>query len=400
MKRALALTRVVVLAWTFATAGCATGSGGGGVESALAPERDYLVFVASEATDEIQLLRFGPEGGRVERRHEVGFHPADPDGPHGLAVSPDGGSYYVSTAHGVPNGYLWKFASADSRPIGRVELGLFPASVQISPDGFYAYVVNFNLYGDMVPSSVSIVSTAEMLEVARIRTCTMPHGSRLSPDGSFHYSTCMMDDVLVEMDARGFFISRHFMLTPGAEHGMAGAPTVHALSVDPATGHGTTASAASTGRCSPTWAAPSPDGRRVYVACNQANDIVEIDVAGWSIVRRIPAGDGVYNLATTRNGLTLIATNRRGGAVSFYRTADGRALATVETIRPVLHGIALSDDDKYAFVSVEGVGAEPGTVEMIDLAGFRRVASVDVGQMSGGIDFWRSEAATSPPPTP
>jgi hypothetical protein len=63
----------------------------------------------------------------------------------------------------------------------------------------------------------------------------------------------------------------------------------------------------------------------------------------------------------------------------------------VETLRPVLHGIAASDDGRYAFVSVEGVGAEPGTVEMIDLGTFRRVAAVDVGQMSGGIDFWKSE---------
>ena len=373
------------LALAAMTASCASGSSGGAVNGpgvAQGPARDYLVFVASEATDEVQLLRFGPGGARAERRQQVGFHPADPDGPHGLAVAPDGRSYFVTTAHGQPNGYLWKFAVEDGRTLGRVELGLFPASVQISPDGFYAYVVNFNLHGDMVPSSVSIVSTAEMLEVARIRTCTMPHGSRLSPDGNRHYSTCMMDDVLVEIDARGFTVLRHFMLTPGMEHGMAGAPA--------APGHAMDAAAR---RCSPTWAAPSPDGRRVYVACNQANDIVEIDLDAWSVVRRIPAGEGVYNLATTRDGRILIATTRRGRSVSFYATADGRPLATLETIRPVLHGIAVSDDDRYAFVSVEGIGAEPGTVEMIDLATFRRVASVDVGQMSGGIDFLRSEAA-------
>jgi DNA-binding beta-propeller fold protein YncE len=396
--RVRGLTRTAsALALGVVTASCAAGSGGGAAEGtrrpdggASAAERDYLVFVASEATDEVQLLRFGPGGARVERRQEVGFHPADPDGPHGLAVAPDGRSYFVTTAHGVPNGYLWKFAVEDDRTLGRVELGLFPASVQISPDGFYAYVVNFNLHGDMVPSSVSIVSTAEMLEVARIRTCVMPHGSRLSPDGSRHYSTCMMDDVLVEIDARGFTVLRHFMLTPGVEHGMAGAPAAHSPAVDDGPGH---AAAGAPGRCSPTWAAPSPDGARVYVACNQANDIVEIDVAVWSVGRRIPAGEGVYNLATTRDGRILIATNRRGRSVSFYAAADGRPLATVETMRPVLHGIAVSDDDRYAFVSVEGVGAEPGTVEMIDLTAFRRVASVDVGQMSGGIDFLRSEPA-------
>lgn len=367
-----------------------------GAPAAAAPARDYLVFVASEATDEVQLVRFGPAGARVERRHEVGFHPADPDGPHGLAVSPDGRFYYVTTAHGVPNGYLWKFAAADSRPVGRVELGLFPASVAVAPDGSYAYVVNFNLHGDMVPSSVSIVSTEEMLEVARIRTCAMPHGSRLGPDGGRHYSTCMMDDVLVELDARQFAVNRHFVLTPGAEHGMDGSPAAHAPSAAAgAGGHDTRRDdgANAAARCSPTWAAPSPDGRRVYVACNQANHIAEIDVAEWRLVRKIPAGEGVYNLATTRDGRVLIATNRRGRSVSFYDAAEGRTLATLATLRPVLHGIAVSDDDRYAFVSVEGIGAEPGTVEVIELATFRRVASVDVGQMSGGIDFWRSEPA-------
>jgi DNA-binding beta-propeller fold protein YncE len=254
--------------------------------------------------------------------------------------------------------------------------------VQVSPDGHYAYVVNFNLHGDMVPSSVSIVSTAEMLEVARLRTCVMPHGSALSPDGARHYSTCMMDDVLIEIDARGFAVARHFMLTPGAEHGMSGAPQAHAMDAGP--------------RCSPTWAAPSPDGRRVYVACNQANDIVEIDATTWARVRRIPAGEGVYNLALTRTARgedVLIATNRRGQSVSFFDVDDGQEIARLETLRPIVHGIATSDDGRYAFVSVEGIGAEPGTVEVIDLATYQRVAAVDVGQMSGGIDFWRSEPA-------
>jgi hypothetical protein len=58
-----------------------------------------------------------------------------------------------------------------------------------------------------------------------------------------------------------------------------------------------------------------------------------------------------------------------------------------------VHGIAISDDDRYAFISVEGYGAQPGTVEMIDLRAQQRIALVDVGQMAGGIDFWKSEPA-------
>jgi DNA-binding beta-propeller fold protein YncE len=351
-----------------------------------------LVFVASEATDEVALVRFGPAGGRVERRTSVGIHPADPDGPHGLAIAPDGRHYYVSTAHGVPNGYLWKYTTDGDRLVGQAELGRFPASLQIAPNGRYAFVANFNLYGEMAPSSVSVVDTDAMVEVARLDTCAMPHGSRVDPSGARHWSVCMMDDVLVEIDARQLEVVRHFMLTPGGEHGMVGAPHEMAGAADMA-GHGMTAPAAGPSRCSPTWAAPAPAGARLYVACNGSSDVVEIDVASWRMLRRIPAGDGVYNVAVTRDGGTLVATEKRAGSVSLIDLATGAVLARIPTLRPVVHGIALSDDGRYAFVSVEGMGAEPGTVEMIDLVERRRAAAVDVGQMAGGIDFWKSEPA-------
>lgn len=357
------------------------------------PERDYLVFVASEATDQIALIRFGPSGARVERTRDVGFNPAEPDGPHGLAVAPGGRVYFVSTAHGAPNGYLWKYSTVGDTALGHVELGAFPASMQVSPDGHYAYVVNFNLYGDMVPSSVSVVSTSTMQEVARLQTCAMPHGSRFNASGSKHYSVCMMDEMLIEIDTRQLAVARHFMLTRGSEHGMAGEPKPHGMAGPASGGHGMETPAASNAKCSPTWVAPSPDGARAYVACNAANDIVEVDVAGWKVLRRIPAGNGVYNLAVTHDGRLLIATNKRGQSVSIIDIATGKELARVPTQRTVVHGVTISDDDRYAFISVEGVGSQPGTVEVIDLQARKRVASVDVGQMAGGIDFWRSEPA-------
>jgi DNA-binding beta-propeller fold protein YncE len=73
--------------------------------------------------------------------------------------------------------------------------------------------------------------------------------------------------------------------------------------------------------------------------------------------------------------------------VSIIDIATGKELARIPTQRRVVHGVVISPDDRYAFVSIEGVGSEPGTVEMIDLRSHKRVASVDVGQMAGGIDI-------------
>ena len=354
-----------------------------GPAAAAAPARDYLVLIASEATDQITLARFGAGAPKVERVQITGFNPTEPDGPHGLAVAPGGATFFVTTAHGTPNGSLWKYNTATGAQLGRVELGSFPASMQVSPDGHYVYVVNFNLHGDMVPSSVSIVAADQMLEVARVETCTMPHGSRLNAAGTRQYSTCMMDEALVEIDATTFTVARHFILTKGGEHGMAGTPAAHAMGA---------MDAPAAGKCSPTWAQPASDGRHVFVACNASSEVVEVDVATWALVRRIPAGAGVYNLAVTHDGTRLIATNKRAQSVSIFDVASGRELARIATQRRFPHGAVVSDDDRYAFISVEGYGSEPGTLEMIDLQRMERVAALDVGQMAGGIDFWRGEA--------
>ena len=361
---------------------------GSGRAPTPAPDfRDYLVLIASEVTDEIATVRFRGDSGWVERRDLTGFNPGEPDGPHGLGVAPGGATYCASIAHGAPFGYLFKHDLATGRVLAHVELGLFPASLQVSPDGHYVYVANFNFHGDMVPSSISIVSTAEMLEVARVETCAMPHGSRFNAQGTRHYSTCMMDEALVEIDATTFKVARHFMLTKGAERGMNGAfVTRDTGRVTDHTGHGAVAPPTGSTKCSPTWAAPAPDGRSVYVACNATSDIVEVDVATWTLKRRIPAGNGVYNLALTPDGTRLIATNKRDQSVSVFDVASGRELGRIKTLRRVVHGIAMSADNRYAFISVEGYGSEPGTLEMIDLAALKRVASVDVGQMAGGID--------------
>jgi DNA-binding beta-propeller fold protein YncE len=360
------------------------------------PDRNYFVFVASEGNDQISLVKFGPGGARVARERKIGTNPTELVGPHGLYVSPDGKWYYVSTAHGTPNGALWKFSTANDEQVGRVELGRFPATVQVAPNGHYAWVVNFNLYGDMVPSSVSVVYTDQMLEVRRIPTCVMPHGSRLSPDGSRQYSACMMNDELVEIDAGKLAVSRRFMLRKGEERGIVGAPSapsaaggVSAAGGAPAehNGHGTPTSPT----CSPTWAQPSVDGRTVWVACNKANDLVEIDVGTWTMRRRIPAGDGIYNLAASPDGRLVVGTNKRGKSVSVIENASGRELARIATTRRVPSGLVISPDSRYAFVTQEGVGSEPGAVDVIDLRALRRVASVDLGQQAGGIDFWKSE---------
>lgn len=343
---------------------------------APAPAEGYTVYVASEAVDQVSRVRFQDGVITVERKQTVGIAPTEIDGPHGLAVTPDGESYLVSIAHGTPNGTLWKFSAETGRAIANVPLGLFPATVDVTPDGQFAFVSNFNLHGDHVPSSVSKVHLGTMAEVARAETCIMPHGSRVNPQGTKHYSACMMDQTLVEIDVATGAVSRRLSVVPGME----GAE--HA-GMD----HSAHAPAAGAKVCSPTWAQPSADGSKVYVACNKSAEILEIDVATWRIERRFATGEAPYNLAVTPDGRYLLATlkNRAAPATEVIDLSTGRTAARVPASTVLPHGVVISRDGRYAFVSVEGVGSEPGKVDVIDLVTLQRVASASVGQQAGGI---------------
>ncbi len=348
------------------------------------PTQNYLVYVVCESADRVVLIRFGPGGAHIESQMRIGLMPMDVNGPHGIA-------------DGRPDGSVWKYRAGTDTVIKYTSLGLFPATTDITPDGNFIYVANANFHGDMVPSSISVVATDQMIEVKRIPTCTMPHGSRLNHAGTKHYSACMMDDMLVEIDTRKFAVDRYFMLAPGKEMGMSGTPFARSLP-----DHGTSDHSMSDHKmvdhkpvCTPTWAQPSNDGSMIYVACNQSNEIVAIKTDTWTLARRFPAGTGVYNLAMTKDG-RLIATNKRGQSgqsVSIFDPATGRELAKIPTQRKVVHGAVVSPDDRYAFISVEGVGAEPGTVEVIDLTSMKTVATVDVPPQAAGIDFWKMEAS-------
>jgi len=349
-----------------------------------APTQDYLVYVVCEAADKLVLVRFGPQGMRIDHETHIGLMPMDINGPHGIAVSPDKQFVYVSVGHGRPDGSVWKLKTGTDKVIRYTSLGLFPATTDISPDGAFIYVANANFHGDMVPSSISVVATDEMVEIKRITTCTMPHGSRLNPQGTKHYSACMMDDMLAEIDTRTFGVSRHFMLSAGKEMGMTGAPDKQMKMGDLT--------------CVPTWAQPSNDGSEVYVACNKSDDIVAVDVASWRMLRRFPAGKGVYNLAMTKDG-RLLATNKRGQSVSVFDPQSGKELARLATKRKVVHGALVTPDNRYAFVSVEGVGSDPGTLEVISLDSLKTVTTLDLPAQAAGLDFWKMEE-TQPMGTP
>jgi DNA-binding beta-propeller fold protein YncE len=349
--------------------------------------RAYFAYACAESDDTVALVRFtasGPGRGALEvvKTIDVGVWPTEIEGPHGIAVHPNGQYWFTSLSHGTPNGVVEKYATGTDERVGRVEVGLFPASMDISPTTGFLFVVNFNLYGRMQPSTVSVVDTDSMAEIAQIPTGVMPHGSRLGPRGAKHYSVTMMDDHLWEVDGLTMTVGRRLPLSEHAEHmrGMdmtseAGAAMMKSRLPQ---------------MVQPTWATTPAETGKLYVAGNTSNEILEIDVERWTVARRFKTpANGPYNLDVTTDGRWVVVTYKKNAAIGFWDAVAGTEVANLTTTRPVPHGVVITPDQRYAFVTNEGVGGEPGTVEVYDLATKTRAAAVDIGKQAGGIAVWK-----------
>jgi len=380
-KLALALATAAAVLAAAEPASTQTGSSRGDVS--------YWAYIANESSDIVSLVRFDGHVVVEEKAIGVGFFPADIEGAHGITVSPTGRHWYVSIAHGQPYGQVLQMETGTDVFVDSARVGLFPATMSRTPDGSSLFVVNFNLHGDHIASSVSAVFTPIMQELSQIETCVMPHGSRVSADGARHYSTCMMSDMLVETAIQGLSVSRRMMLTGGREHVMDGDHTMgdgemHAMEM------------AGGEICKPTWVVVSPDDERLYVPCNGRGDVLEIDAESLEVIRRFPTGSGPYNADITPDGSKLVVTLKGEQAVTIIDLATGEE-TRIATSQPVTHGVVVTPDGRYAFVSNEAVGATRGTVDVIDIQAGVLAASADLHYQPGGIGFWKMEGGGATP---
>ncbi|MCB0836874.1 MAG: YncE family protein, partial [Bacteroidetes bacterium] len=268
---------------------------------------------------------------------------------------------------------------------------------QISRATGLLYVVNFNLHGKMVPSTVSVVDPESMTELTKITTGAMPHGSRLSPDGMFHYSVAMMSGELFEIDALDMKVSRTLALDESDSDGMMD-HSHHNMNHGDHSMHQGGGMSEMGGekpmkhsKVKPTWVIPHPTLTKAYIAGNGIAEVLEVDLDEWKITRRFSGGKGPYNVEISPDGKLLVVTYKSDASTGVWDIESGKELARIPNSRKVSHGIAISPDNKYAFVTVEGIGAEPGSVDVIDLQKLEKVAVAEIGKQAGGIAFWKME---------
>jgi YVTN family beta-propeller protein len=394
MRRSL--LAIVLVATAFEARAAAAQEPAAVMPTSAAP---YSIYVSSEGADIVTRIDVGPEGWKKARELSVKVVPNEIAGPHHVAVSPDGQFWYVSIAHGTPFGAVWKFSAADDALVARVDVGMFPTTVGLSPDGAWAYVPNSDFHGDRGhQNTISALYTPTMKAITEIPICDMPHGSKWNRAGSTVYVVCMMSDELIAIDPGTFAVAERAQLGSGtpmtmAEHlraeAMADSAAAHAAHMPapaaPALGAGSSTLPGQNPDCLPTYVSVSPDGRSAYVACNHSGELQIRDARTLALQARVQAGAGAYNVEPSPDGRLVLVTNKKAQSVSVIDAATRRELARVPTSKSIPHGIAYSPDGRYAFVTCESVGTDPGAVDAIDLATLERIASLPLPLQPTGI---------------
>lgn len=335
----------------------------------------YRILVASESGDIVSHLGWDGTVLTTVKVVPVGIMPADIDGPHNVTASPDGKYWYVTIAHGTPYGTLWKLTAHGDTVVAKAPLEMFPTTIGLTPDGDLAFVANSDFHGDHPSVNVvTIVYTPTMSALTNLPACDMPHGVKVNHAGTLVYVSCMNSDEILEIDRQSFRILRRHKTGEGSPQAMAGMHGGPAAATAPAAHD-----------CAPTFVSVSPDDRRLYVACNHGNTLQVLDAATLALVKEIPVGAGAYNVEPSADGRWVIVTNKKAQSVSLV---DARALtevARIPTSKKLPHGVAYSPDGRWAFISVESIGTDPGAVDVIDLTTRARVASIGVPLQPTGI---------------
>lgn len=357
-----------------------------------AQDPGYRVGVVSESGDIVTWLTPGNGTLTLDRVVPVGIMPADIDGPHNLAVAPDNKSYYISIAHGTPYGSLWRMDARTDTMIGRAPLEAFPTTIGLTPDGDMAFVANSDFHGDHPRENViTVVHTPSMNTITHLPVCDMPHGAKSNHAGTIVYISCMNSDELVEIETATLRILRRVKTGTGHDmNAMAGMD--HASGPPMNHGAGPTAPTPpgmADGGCAPTFVSVSPDDKVLYAACNHSGTLQVWDAATLKKTKEIPLGAGSYNVEPSPDGKWVIITNKKDKSFSLVDAKGLTEVARVPTTKKIVHGVAYSPDGKYAFITQESIGADPGAVDMFDLATKKTVATYPLPAQPTGVGILR-----------
>lgn len=220
------------------------------------------------------------------------------------------GSDTCSPADDHPDSFVYRIDTRSLEIDQVIRVGAVPKFVAVTPDGARLLVSNWCSY------DVSVVDTAVGEEVGRVEVGRYPRGLAVSPDSSTAYVAVMGGTSIAAIDLGSLEVGR----LPG----VGGGPRHLSL---------------------------APDGEHLYATLNRDGRVAKIDLASGEVVARISTGSAPRSMAIADDGDSLYVVNDESGTVAKVRTSDMQVVQT----EPVGHhpiGITYDAPTRQVWVAV------------------------------------------------
>ncbi|MFA5832536.1 MAG: YncE family protein [Bacteroidota bacterium] len=296
---------------------------------------------------------------------------APPQAPHNVFVDWQNQYYYVNLIGGSK---LLKFRISDNAKVGELTTGLSsPAQIALSKNSDTAYVSNF----ENAKTNITLVNTATMTKLAEIGSSAMlkPHGISITPN--FKYvlvANSLSDNVTVIQTSDNAIVKT----IP-----MSGSVPVLPIGYQY--------------QYEPYQSTITPDNNYAYITCRKSGEVRVIDLVQLKVIDSIKVGTFPLIPAITPNGEYVFVANRNSNSVSAIKTSTRTVEYTVPNVGVEPHGIAVSKDGNFVYVSCENLGVsepphhattggkKPSFLKVISVAQRAVTASLELGNFGSGM---------------
>jgi DNA-binding beta-propeller fold protein YncE len=256
--------------------------------------------------------------------------------PVEAAFSPDGRYAYVSNysmygprfgpegsdsctpSSGFDDSFVYRIDLERLRIDEAYRVGAVPKVVAVTPDHRYVLVSNWCTW------DLSVISTKKGREVRRVSIGAYPRGIAVSPKGNAAYVAVMGGDELVRVDLTRWTTSR-FPVGAG-----------------------------------PRAAEFHPSDRYIFVSLNAEGRVAKLDLATGAVRAKVATGSAPRSLALAADGRALYVVNYESGTVTKLRTSDMKPLQTIDAC---YHPIGITYDKPMSRVWVP---CYTGTIRVYD----------------------------------
>ena len=233
----------------------------------------------------------------------------------------------------------------------KVRLGNAPEHFMVSHDGGWAYV------GNMEEGTVSIVDLTNGKEIKRIAGFYEPHGFSILPDMSKVYVANLGAHGIGVIDVKSQALVKNIYI--GSSHVLASVNLDSRLSEINGIVHPTL----------------TPDGRYIYAADGDSNQVAVIDTRTDRIIKNITVGENPWRAYMSPDGTKALVPNNGDQTVSIIDVKTNKVITTFPGGEGMT-GVNFVNGGKKAYI----ISQPESALYVIDMEKYRELKRIKFGE--------------------